>query len=280
MLFATQHIQSQPSQQIDTIVHQATESFNFETFDLSYKGNNYRIYTASPKKKTKTNSPILYMLDGNGMFPKLINLVYTNPNNAIIIAIGYPNELAYPKERTRDYTITSKEDNQSNGGAPQFSEFITYSLKPLVEKKYNNIDTMQQTLAGHSFGGLFTLYELFNHTVNFQNYVVASPSLWWADGAIIPSKQPILASIPNSITITQGEYEAYPDRETDVKRKERNRKDIKSSNKDEYIITTLDLSMLIKEECPDTNYILFDGKNHGTSVTDYLEVAYKVAGGE
>ncbi|MFT3881117.1 MAG: alpha/beta hydrolase-fold protein [Gemmatales bacterium] len=56
-------------------------------------------------------------------------------------------------------------------------------MKPLVQSKHN-IDQNQQTLFGHSLGGLFTLHVLFQHPTAFQTYVASSPSIWWNDKSI------------------------------------------------------------------------------------------------
>ena len=56
--------------------------------------------------------------------------------------------------------------------------FLQEELIPYIDANYltakNDI-----TLAGHSFGGLFTLYTLFTATDTFDRYVAMSPSLWY-----------------------------------------------------------------------------------------------------
>ena len=46
------------------------------------------------------------------------------------------------------------------------------------------IDAQRQTLFGHSYGGLFTLYTLVTKPQTFQGYVAASPSIWWYRGYV------------------------------------------------------------------------------------------------
>ena len=46
------------------------------------------------------------------------------------------------------------------------------------------LDPTQQTLWGHSYGGLAVLQALFTRPTEFTTYAAASPSLWWHDGAI------------------------------------------------------------------------------------------------
>ncbi|MGL9736446.1 MAG: alpha/beta hydrolase-fold protein [Symbiopectobacterium sp.] len=40
------------------------------------------------------------------------------------------------------------------------------------------VNPQQRTLTGHSFGGLFVLFTLFNHGESCQRYLAASPSIW------------------------------------------------------------------------------------------------------
>src|SRR3546814_8321170 len=58
-----------------------------------------------------------------------------------------------------------------------------HELKPLIAQRYP-VDARRQTLFGHSYGGLFTLYTLFTKPQAFQGYVAASPSIWWYQGYV------------------------------------------------------------------------------------------------
>ena len=71
--------------------------------------------------------------------------------------------------RTRDYTGV---------GSADFLKTLITQIKPLVEKQ-QAIDRQQQMLWGHSFGGLFVLYALFEQPQAFQTWFAASPSLWY-----------------------------------------------------------------------------------------------------
>ncbi len=74
------------------------------------------------------------------------------------------------------------------GRAEDFFHFIEDEVKPLINKTYN-VNKYNQTLVGHSFGGLFGLYVLFNHSDTFNRYVIASPSLWWDNGVIFKMEE-------------------------------------------------------------------------------------------
>ncbi len=66
------------------------------------------------------------------------------------------------------------------GGAPKFLSFITRIVKPLIEKKYD-LNPQDSVLAGHSFGGLFTVDAITRSPGSFRHYLAMSPSLWWDD---------------------------------------------------------------------------------------------------
>lgn len=107
---------------------------------------------------------------------------------AIIVGIGFAdnegnsrNSLAW---HTRDFTPTKDDEWDmaktvgSGGNAKDFMNFINEQLKPFINSTYV-VNERDQTLVGHSFGGLFATYVLFNHTDEFDRYVISSPSLWW-----------------------------------------------------------------------------------------------------
>src|SRR5262249_28879323 len=102
------------------------------------------------------------------------------------------------------------------GGNAAFLTFIEDELKPLIEKKYP-IDRRQQTLFGHSFGGHFALYVLFNRPGTFQNYIAASPSIWWNDRSILEDEKRFLEkqkenAVPARLLLAAGELEQSPAR--------------------------------------------------------------------
>ena len=90
---------------------------------------------------------------------------------------------------TRDLTPT--QDNNweraktagSGGGAKDFLTFIEGEVRGLINQTYN-VNKYDQTLVGHSFGGLFGLYVLLTSPESFKRYVLASPSLWWDNNMI------------------------------------------------------------------------------------------------
>ncbi|MEH0834369.1 alpha/beta hydrolase [Pectobacterium cacticida] len=249
----------------------------------SHAQHAYRIFIAQPRQPAPDGGyPILYMLDGNAQFPVAVNS-YDAKNGPppLIVAIGYPTEKPYDvPARTRDYTpptTISDPDFAAGGEAETFYQFLQTTVKPWIEAHYA-VNTQKQTLAGHSFGGLFTLYTLFNHTPSFQHYVAASPSIWWGNGVVIPDRTPLLPTPPLSITITVGANEAAmtitpSPPPIDEKQAER-------LKKRKMVDRAKTLATQLKEQGANTEFIVFPGKGHGDVIPDAIGKAVAIAGRE
>lgn len=71
------------------------------------------------------------------------------------------------QKRAYDYTPKPSAEFQAQGkykygGADQFIAFLNSELKPEIAKQFP-INSQQQSLYGHSFGGLFVLYHFFKN---------------------------------------------------------------------------------------------------------------------
>ena len=66
---------------------------------------------------------------------------------------------------------------------------------------------------GHSFGGLFGTYALFNNEGLFLRFVIGSPSLWWNNHAILSVEESFAASkkvLPARVFFSVGLLEQPP----------------------------------------------------------------------
>lgn len=192
----------------------------------SKAGLPYRIFIAVPTEPPPpAGYPVLYVLDGNAVAGTLSDLSRTQGGTmggllepAVLVAIGYPGDLAINmKRRARDltpvpalpegpYTYLKPEDT---GAADAFLAFIEDELKPALAAAFP-LDAKRQALMGHSFGGLFTLHVLFTRPDAFSTYVAASPSIWWAGGALLKEEAAFSAHPPQShprLLVTVGAYE-------------------------------------------------------------------------
>jgi hypothetical protein len=267
----------QPSQVIPSIGDSARSVFVIEQHDRSFEGKDYRLYIAAAKEPAALRRPVLYMLDGNGQFPILLNQIKNvSAGTPLIVGIGYPIDRAYPKERTRDYVPA--EYQGEGGGAEDFYRFIIQDVKPFIESHYS-VDTTRQTLCGHSHGGLFALYVAFEHPSAFQHYVAASPSLWWAKGKTVPDRRPLFTTgIPQSLTLTMGEYEENPSLDTLRAKLPPAIQEIKNRRRGGMPVRRL--AAIMAEEVPAFRLIVYPGKNHGSSVPLFLMEALLVAGND
>ncbi|WP_343315601.1 alpha/beta hydrolase-fold protein [Brucella sp. BE17] len=167
-------------------------------FEMKANGISYRIFTATPTEAAPENGyPVIYMVDGNRMLPMASKLMAENAKlKAVVVGIGYPTQDKdeIVKLRYFDFTpptpqeaIAGRSSDVKTGGRDAFFDFIENQVKPEIEKRFH-IDTSKQALFGHSLGGLFTLYAMFNHTDRFQTYAAADPSIWWNERSILKDK--------------------------------------------------------------------------------------------
>ena len=214
-----------PASEVRTITSRHVEQTYRISVALPYS------YASQPDK----TYPTVYLVDANWYFgmvtetTRIMQLCETFPE-VMVVGIGYPvaesmleaHEQIYAL-RARDLTPTvSSRFEQSqekqgrkvtSGGAEQFLAFIENELIPLIEKEYRS-SAGKRILAGHSFGGLFTLYALFKRPALFAAYVAASPSFDYGDNPLFGYEAAFAAqhkALPVKLYISAGEREESPD---------------------------------------------------------------------
>lgn len=147
--------------------------------------------------KAATRYPVLYMHDGNNVFDgssafgghewgadesaeKLITSGEVAP--FIIVAV------ANTADRMSEYTWVSGllgGDRQGGNGAAH-ATFMVEELKPFIDTTYRTKpDRANTAVIGSSLGGLQSLYLGRYHSDTFGKLGVMSPSVWWADRAVL-----------------------------------------------------------------------------------------------
>ncbi|WP_298782793.1 alpha/beta hydrolase-fold protein [uncultured Campylobacter sp.] len=192
---------AKPPQKIEQISEAAREMFNVSDFILKSKsGEKYKIFIARQKNVARYDR-VVFMVDANAQVAMFLNSyakIYANgakqnakavpklSKTVLIVGIGYDSPLAYDiKRRTRDLTpAASGEEYANGGGAGEFYDFVKDELFPLVEKKYSTAKS-DKIYFGHSFGGLFGIYALLRDDGIFDEFFIASPSLWWGESQLI-----------------------------------------------------------------------------------------------
>jgi len=144
----------------------------------------YIIHITLPPDYDKNKSYPMYMMtdgiwrlsDHAELRPLMVN---GEIEDIILVSIGYNYGIDAENVKIRRVELIEKSD--------LFLDFITDNLAPYLGELYN-IDYKRSALMGHSFGGLFMYYAVFNHDKYkndpFHYYVMASPSFFMID---IPS---------------------------------------------------------------------------------------------
>lgn len=135
---------------------------------------------------TPKKFPVVYLLDGDVHFSSVVGMIEqlsTVNGNAMcpeMIVVGIPNT-----DRTRDLTPTNADTARfkTSGGAENFTKFIETELIPYIDGSYST--TSHRVIIGHSFGGLFVINALLNHSNLFTNYIAIDPSLWWDESKLL-----------------------------------------------------------------------------------------------
>lgn len=162
-------------------------------------GTRYRLFVSAPATPAPAEGwPVLYVLDGNALFPTLaVQARAADPraqrnglDPVLIVGIGYPVDGLYDlPARAQDYTPrphNSEVEPTRQHDADDFARVLEEEIKPLIAEHYS-VNQDRQTLFGHSYGGLFTLHVLLHSPATFSGYVAASPSIWWDERQLLKS---------------------------------------------------------------------------------------------
>jgi len=187
----------------------------------------YRIFLFIPKGEPPAGGwPLLVTTDGNATFPfAFASLVTqapyptgTNVDWGVIAAIGYPSDEPYDAFR-RAWDLGPPPIKSYPpyfdggppvriGGSEQLLDFIEHRLFPRLDTM-TKIDPARRSLFGHSFGGLFALYALFERPSLFAKWIAASPTIYWEGSEILNNevhRQPIDGPAV-FLHLSAGEYE-------------------------------------------------------------------------
>lgn len=192
-------------------------------FDMvARSGSAYRIFVYVPPVPPPARGfPVFYVLDGNAMFATAMESValqmrrpdVTGVPASVVVGIGYPTETTLdPARRSFDYAPPAATAATAGGGADLFVDFLQNEVKPAIEAM-SPVDPRRQALFGHSLGGLFVLWTLFNRPDSFRSYSAASPSIWWSDRAVLASEAKFAGALktlrePVRLLLTAGSLEA------------------------------------------------------------------------
>ena len=250
--------------------------------DGVFAGRTRRIFVAVPEGPVPAQGhPVLWTLDGNTAFPLMAALLRqraARPADVrgvvpVIVGLGLPTEGAYDQvARADDYTLPSA---TGGGQADRFLDAMERQLKPWLAQQLP-VDAARQTLFGHSFGGLFTLYALFTRPTLFQRHVAASPSIWWGERAILGYRDNFLQRVmspgeqPHHLLVTAGSLEeGMPGASAERLQRQRERRQVSSARE---LVQSLSGVPKLRPE-----FRLLDGEDHGSLVLPSAVLAIELA---
>lgn len=170
-------------------------------FTSAVNGKNYRLLVSEPAGEPPASGwPVVYLIDGSLHFGITVDTAriqerWPDTRAAVIVGVAYPTDSVTEalKVRTHDLTPpTPREVTQSGwqkrmgatpddyGGLDAYLRMLDEEVKPRVRALVRT-DPADETLMGHSLGGLATLAALFRAQGTFRNYVAISPSIWVND---------------------------------------------------------------------------------------------------
>ena len=194
-------------------------------------GDTFRIFVGHCHDERAADLPVVYVTDANGAFGLTVDTVrYLQMSghlpSMLVVGIGYPVPLLRralgPRCRDLTPTVTDAMHDSSgavlpSGGAAAFLAFIVEELQPWIAARFPvGADVVY---AGHSLGGLFGAYTLFERPATFRGYALASPSIWWDDREMLRREATYAAAhddLDATVVVTVGGHETPAGRERAV----------------------------------------------------------------
>ncbi|CAN5334577.1 alpha/beta hydrolase-fold protein [soil metagenome] len=189
------------------------------SFTLTDKRENtqHRIYVALPTGygSSEDRYPVLFLLDAAPVFAHAAQLTRilsfdSSIPGLLLVGIGYdPSATDRVERRIRDLTPSKTATATSSGGGQEFLAFLAETVVPLIDSAYRT-NPQDRAITGHSLGGLFALYALFERPELFRRVVATSPSLWWDDGFLFRLEQVFSRAheaLPKSVYLSVGTRE-------------------------------------------------------------------------
>lgn len=184
-------------------------------FHSDIRQRNYRLLVSIPNKPAPNEGhPVVYLIDGNLHFGIAVDTMriqacWPDTRDAVIVGIGYPTDSVADALALRmdDLTTPLREPMASTpwfrkmpppphgyGKMDDYLRMVDEEIKPRVAEIVN-VDTSDQTLMGHSLGGLTTLHALFRRTASFQHFVAIAPSIWFNHREILDHEAGFVARV-------------------------------------------------------------------------------------
>ena len=184
-------------------------------FRSAIRQRDFRLLISVPGRPAPPQGhPVVYLIDGNLHFGTAVDTMrcqacWPDVRDAVIVGIGYPTDRLADALSLRmdDLTTPLREPMASEpwfsmmppaahgyGKMDDYLRMLDEEIKPRVAD-IASIDLQDQTLMGHSLGGLTTLHALFRRTASFQHFVAIAPSIWWNAREVLTHEAPFIEKV-------------------------------------------------------------------------------------
>ena len=165
------------------------------------------------KPGSNTRYDVVYIIDGEMHLDDFLFIYkFAKHENFLppLILIALPNTYtSQGNMRDRDFLPEKTASNEKAGGANNFIAFLKDELMPYIDKKLPT--SGENSLFGHSLGGLFTMYVLLKEPGLFTNYYCSDPAFPWNNRRIITMAEETFKNTPelNKTLWINGVEETY-----------------------------------------------------------------------
>lgn len=200
-------------------------TIRYVEFTSRLNGRTYALSVALPPLPPGPEGyRVLYVLDGSSYFGTAMEAVRLNTlaaGGVVVVGIGYPQTqefvcqtmgadglqegqslfagilTAHAIARMYDLTLPASQEQLDRfvfdflplkechvGGASAFLQVMEDEIKPAIAELVP-VNFADQTLFGHSLGGLVALHALFTRPGSYRTFLIASPSIWWNHKAVL-----------------------------------------------------------------------------------------------
>lgn len=171
-------------------------------------GVEHRVSVALPVRHAALERvPLLLCLDGPWVFgtvkdaTRIMSMGGEAPEAAVVgLSFTDTSMGEYLRQRSRWYTptpwvppeVTGVKGIEASecGRAAELLAFILDHLLPVIEADHlGGTPISERWLVGHSFSALFGLQTLFTAPDAFDKWLLASPSIWWDERAVLETER-------------------------------------------------------------------------------------------
>ena len=176
LLFVSAFVHAESIQRIGPVEFDRSDRYLIES---KHVDDRFRVDVLLPLgyEQAEQHYPVVYVTDSNYLLMPAAATYLAQATQEypkmIIVGIGW-DVPSITRIRVRDLLPTCSKAYRSRqsmtksecGHAKNFSAFIEKELQPFIADNYRS--TEDRTLVGYSYGGVYALYALFNHTDLFD----------------------------------------------------------------------------------------------------------------